>query len=288
MDFFEFNIMPFGLCNAPATFQRLMDLVLTGLKWSSCLVNLDDVIVVGRSFADHLGNLHMVLTHLCEAGLKLKPKKCSFCLPQVEFLGHIVSVQGVSTDPAKVEKVKSWPVPRNRREVQQFLGLASYYRRFVQDFAQIAKPLHRLTEKTAKFSWTSDCQTAFEQLRQKLVSVPLLAFPDYTKPFILDTDASDAGIGAVLSQVDDTHAERVVAYASSTLSRAERRYCVTRKELLAVTTFVKHFQPYILGRRFTLRTNHGSLTWLSRFKEPEGQLAQWLEELQEYDFEIVH
>ena len=120
------------------------------------------------------------------------------------------------------------------------------------------------------------------------MSTSILAFPDYTKPFILDTDACDTGLGAALSQVDDDCAERVVAYASSTLSRAERRYCVTRKELLGVTTFIKHFRPYLLGRRFTLQTDHGSLTWLSRFKEPEGQLARWLEKLQEYDFEILH
>jgi hypothetical protein len=281
-------VMPFGLCNAPANFQRLMDLVLAGLQWSSCLVYLDDIIIVGRTFEEHLQNLQAVLIRLREAGLKLKPQKCALCLPQVEFLGHVVSAQGVSTDPRKTEKVRNWPTPTNRREVQQFLGLASYYRRFVQDFAKIAKPLHRLTEKTSKFEWTSECQAAFNDLRQKLVSAPILAFPDYTRSFVLDTDASDTGMGAVLSQLDDNGAERVVAYASCTLSRAERRYCVTRKELLAVVTFIKHFRPYLLGKHFTLRTDHGSLTWLARFKEPEGQLARWLEKLQEYDFDILH
>ena len=172
--------------------------------------------------------------------------------------------------------------------MQQFLGLANYYRRFVENFAKIAKPLHRLTEKTAKYEWTSESQAAFEELRQRLASAPVLAFPDYSKHFVLDTDASDKGIGAVLSQIDDDGSERVIAYASNTLSKAERKYCVTHKELLAVTVFISHFLPYLLGRRFTLRTDHGSLTWLSRFKEPEGQLARWLEKLQEYDFQICH
>ena len=285
---FEFKVMPFGLCNAPATFQRLMDLVLTGLKWSSCLVYLDDVVVVGKTFSEHLNNLASVFKHLRDAGLRLKPKKCAFCLPQVEFLGHIVSAEGVSTDPAKVKKVASWPTPTSRREVQQFLGLANYYRRFVEDFAKIAKPLYRLTEKTVKYEWTSECQAAFNELRQRLVSAPVLTFPDYSKHFVLDTDASYTGIGAVLSQTDDDGLERVIAYASNTLSKAERKYCVTRKELLAVTTFITHFRPYLLGRRFTLRTDHGSLTWLSRFKEPEGQLGRWLGKLQEYDFQICH
>lgn len=158
----------------------------------------------------------------------------------------------------------------------------------MKDFAAIAKPLHRLTEKTAKFEWTNECQTAFEEIRHRLVTAPILAFPDYERAFILDTDASDIGVGAVLSQVQEDGSERVIAYASRVLTKAERRYCVTRRELLAVVTFVQHFRPYLLGRRFLLRTNHGSLTWLSNFKEPEGQLARWLERLQEYTFTIAH
>ena len=138
--------MPFGVCNAPATFQRLMDKVLAGVQWSSCLVYLDDVIIVGRTFQEHLKNLKDVFDRLRGAGLKLKPSKCNLCSSQVQFLGHIVSADGVHTDPRLTEKVAQWPRPTSRREVQQFLGLANYYRRFVQGFASIAKPLHRLTE----------------------------------------------------------------------------------------------------------------------------------------------
>ena len=196
---FEFRVMPFGLCNAPATFQRLMDLVLAGLQWTSCLVYLDDVIIVGKTFEEHLLHLREVLIRLREAGLKLQPSKCSFCQKKVEFLGHIVSDKGVATDPAKTAQVAKWPTPSSQKEVQQFLGLASYYRRFVKDFATIAKPLHRLTEKTMDFKWTSECQSAFEELRRNLTAAPILAFPDFEKPFILDTDASDFGVGAVLS-----------------------------------------------------------------------------------------
>jgi len=195
------------------------------------------------------------------------------------FLGHIVSADGVRTDPAKTEKVAQWPIPTSRREVQQFLGLANYYWRFVKDFASITKPLHRLTEKTAKFEWTDECLAAFKELRNKLTTAPVLAFPDYNRPFLLDTDASNSGIGAVLSQLQDDGTERVIAYASRLLTKPERRYCVTRRELLAVVTFTQHFRPYLLGRQFLLRTDHGSLTWLWSFKEPEGQLARWLERL---------
>ena len=285
---YQFKVMPFGLCNAPATFQRLMDRVLSGLKWSSCLVYFDDIIVVGTTFQEHLHHLTSVLTRLRGAGLKLKPKKCTLCRQQVTFLGHVVSTDGVATDPSKTEAVSKWPTPQNRKEVQQFLGLANYYRRFVKDFALISKPLQRLTEKNAPFEWTIGCQNAFDELRKRLVSSPVLAYPDYERRFILDTDASDVGIGAVLSQVSDCGSERVIAYASRSLTRPEQRYCVTRKELLAVVEFVHHFRQYLLGREFTLRTDHGSLVWIRNFKEPEGQLARWLERLQEYNFTVVH
>ena len=266
----------------------LRDMVLAGLQWTTCLVYLDNVIVVGRTFEEHLKNLSHVLKRLRAAGLQLQPKKCCLCAQKVEFLGHIVSPAGVSTDPKKIEKVANWPALTSKREVQQFLGLANYYRRFIADFARISRPLHKLTEKNMKFEWSPDCQSAFEDLRNRLVNAPILGFPDLEKQFILDTDASDSGIGAVLSQKDEAGAERVIAYASRVLSKAERRYCVTWRELLAVVTFAQHFRPYLFGRRFVLRTDHGSLTWLAHFKEPEGQLARWLERLQELDFEIRH
>ena len=285
---FEFKVMPFGLCNAPATFQRLMNMVLAGLQWTNCLVYLDDVIVPGKSFEDHLQNLGYVLERFRQAGLKIKLSKCSLCQLQVSFLGHIVSKEGVAADPDKTKQVANWPTPSSKREVQQFLGLANYYRRFVKDYATIAKPLHHLTEKDCEFVWTEECQAAFDKLRNSLVTSPILAFPDLSKPFILDTDASDTGIGAVLSQKHNDGTERVIAYASRVLSKPERRYCVTRRELLAVVFFTKHFRPYLFGQKFILRTDHGSLTWLRNFKEPEGQTARWIERLQEYDFTIVH
>ena len=154
--------------------------------------------------------------------------------------------------------------------MQQFLRFASYYRHFIKDFAGIAKQLHRLTEEGDTFRWTDECERAFEKLRHLLTTTPLLAYPDFDRPFILDTDASAVGIGAVLSQIDNTGQERVAAYGSRVLSKAERQYCVTRRELLAVVTFIRQFKPYLIGRRFQLRTDHGSLVWLRNFKEPEG------------------
>jgi transposase InsO family protein len=285
---YQFRVMPFGLCNAPASFQRLMDLVLSGLQWSQCLVYLDDIIVLGRSFEEHIHNLQSVFSRLRESGLRLKPSKCSFFQREVRYLGHIISCEGVSADPDKIAKVADWPVPTSKREAQQFLGFANYYRRFIKGFAELARPLHRLTERTSSFAWTTECQNSFDQLRMCLCSSPILAYPDFRKPFILDTDASDTGIGGVLSQIDDEGRERAIAYGNRLLTKPERQYCVTRRELLAVVTFVQHYRPYLICRKFTLRTDHGSLTWLRNFKEPEGQLARWLERLQELDFEVVH
>ena len=284
---FEFNVMPFGLCNAPATFQRLMDSILAGLHWRSCLVYIDDIVVIGKSFDEHLYNLQQVLERLRQAGLKLQPHKCKILQAQVTYLGHVVSAQGVSPDPEKTSKIKSWPIPQSAQEVQRFLGLANYCR-FIKDFATMAKPLHRLTEKGVAFSWTPECENSFNSLKTQLSSAPILTLPNWSRPFILDTDASDTGIGAVLSQLQENGSECVVAYASRVLSKQERNYCVTRRELLAVVAFLQHFRQYLLGTPFTIRTDHSALTWLQNFKQPEGQLARWLEQLQEFEFTIIH
>ena len=285
---YEFKVMPFGLCNAPATFQRLMNRVLCDVNWVECLVYIDDTVVIGRTFEQHLSNLGTVLSRLRQAGLKLQPAKCKLCQKEVRFLGHVISENGIATDPEKTAVIATWPVPESKKNIQQFLGLANYYRRFIKDFGPTAKPLQRLLEKNIAFEWTQQCQAAFDHLRKCLMTTPILAFPDHSRHFVLDTDASDTGIGAILSQVQDDGGEVVIAYASRSLSRQEQRYCVTRRELLAVVEFIHHFRHYLLGVHFTLRTDHGSLVWIQNFKEPEGQLARWLERLQEYTFTVVH
>ena len=285
---FQFKVMPFGLCCAAQTFERLMESVLAGLQWEICLVYLDDIIVFGKTLDHMLDNLRQVFDRLKMAGLKLKAKKCTLCATEVNYLGHVISKDGIATDPGKISAVKNWPEPVNTTEVRSFIGLCSYYRKFIKNFAEITKCLHRLTEKNQVFKWTAECQEAFDRLKFELTNAPILTHPDFTREFILDTDASNLAIGAVLSQKSDDGKERVVAYASRTLSKAERRYCVTRKELLSVVHFVRHFKPYLLGRKFIVRTDHSSLRWLLNFKNPEGQLARWMEQLSEYDMEIRH
>ncbi|KAJ8360626.1 hypothetical protein SKAU_G00171510 [Synaphobranchus kaupii] len=194
-----------------------------------------------------------------QAGLRLNPKKCQLLWRETAFLGHIISERGVATDPSKVAAVRDWPVPGNVGELRSFLGLASYYRRFVRDFATPASPLHRLTDKCRPFVWQEGQSMAFDQLRAALTEAPVLAYPDAQRPFIVDTDASNTGVGAVLSQ-EDEDGERVVAYYSRALGKAERNYCVTRRELLAVVRALHHFRPYLQGSHFLLRTDHASLT----------------------------
>ncbi|KAG1957220.1 thy-1 membrane glycoprotein [Pimephales promelas] len=283
----QFKVMPFGLCNAPATFERLMERVLKDIPRTRCVVYLDDLLVHARDFDQAVHNLREVLTAIRSAGLRLNPAKCNLLTRQTQFLGHVVSESGVATDPTKVAAVRDWPPPTNITELRSFLGLASYYRRFVRDFATIASPLHQLTNKGRRFGWSEDCAVAFRQLKAALIDAPVLAYPDPNQPFLVDTDASNVGVGAVLSQRGE-NGERVVAYYSCSLSRPERNYCVTRRELLAVVLAVRHFRPYLLGTRFTLRTDHASLTWMLNFRQPEGQVARWLEILQEYDFEVQH
>jgi transposase InsO family protein len=284
---YRYKVMSFGLCNAPATFQRIMDVVMAGLNFQVCLVYLDDIILFSKTVREHLDRLELLLQKLRSANLKLKPSKCKLLRTQVEFLGHIVSAEGIGTDPRKIEAVLDWPIPSNLTEVRSFLGLCSYYRRFVKSFSSIAAPLHALAGKNVPFIWSEQCQSSFEKLKQMLTCSPVLAMPADEGRYWLDTDASNSGIGAVLSQ-EQNGEERVIAYASRTLSGPEKNYCVTRKELLAVVFYAKHFRPYLLGRPFIIRTDHAALGWLKRTPQPIGQQARWLEILEEFDYTIEH
>ena len=278
---YQFRVMPFGLCNAPATFQRLMERVLSGLHWTACLVYLDDIIIFSKTVEQHLALLRDVFSRLRRAGLKVKPSKCHLLQTSVHYLGHVVSAKGIETDPGKVKCVSNWPIPTTSKELSSFLGLASYYRRFIKHFAHVAAPLHALIHKGKPWQWTTECTEAFFELKKMLISAPVLTLPDFSKSFVLDTDASGEGLGAVLSQTINGM-EHVIAYASTTLTHTEKRYCATRREMLALVWGSRHFRPYLYGRKFLFRTDHNSLRWLHNFKEPEGQVARWLETMAEF------
>lgn len=283
----QFKVLSFGLCNAPATFQRLAEKVLHNLSWETCLVYMDDVIIHGKSFEDHRSKLKLVLEIFKLANLKLNPKKCNLFRRKVKFLGFVVAEDGVRMCDEKVSVIRDWPTPRTETDVRAFLGLCSYYRMFVKGFATITKPLTQLLERDHDFYWDSSCEISMSCLKEKMTSAPILAYPDVNQGYILDSDASNTGIGAVLSQIQDG-TERVIENFSKSLSRPERNYCVTRRELLAIVKALKHFHHYVYGREIIVRTDHAALRWLTNFKQPEGQLARWLERLQQNNITIVH
>ena len=285
---YEFTRMPFGLRNAPAAFQRLMTEVLGSLLYDFSLVYIDDIIIYSATYADHLKHISAVLDRLQAYGLHARISKSEFAAPSLLYLGYVVTRDGLKPNPAKVEAIKLLPPPANVPELRRFLGMTGYYRRFVAGYASIAEPLVALSRGNTPWSWTPACASAFETLRSHLCSAPVLAYPDWSRPFLLQTDASDVALGAVLAQVNDDGVEQPVAYASRTLSAPERNYSATDRECLAVVWAVGLHRPYLHGSPFTIVTDHSALTWLQRLKDPTGRLARWLLTLQEYDFQIVH
>ena len=285
---YEFLVMPFGLCNAPATFQRLMEQVLHGLIGKCCVVYLDDILVIGETFEKHMDNLKKVLERLQEADLHLKMKKCHFVQTSAEYLGYLVSSQGISVDPRKVEAILNFPVPVDLKSLKSFLGLASYYRRFVPQFSKVAHPLYVLTKKDTPFVWGIEHQAAVETLKSLLTESAVLAFPNFEENFTLETDASKMGLGAVLSQEQSSGLQRPIAFASRSLQPHEQNYGVTEMEALGVVWAVKHFRPYIYGLHCTVITDHQALKSLLNTPQPSGKLARWGMAIQELDLTIEY
>jgi hypothetical protein len=280
---YEFTVMPFGLCNAPATFQRLMDTVFYDVTWNFVLVYMDDIIIFSKTAEDHKVHLEEVFKLLIKAGLKLNPDKCDFFQEKILFLGHMISKEGIQPNPALVEKIKNCPRPITKTKVRSFLGLASYYRRFIRNFSGIARPLYNLTKQDESFVWTEDCEHAYNYLRKCLTTHPIVVYPNFNKPFFLHTDASNYAIGAVLVQKDDKGHDRVIAYASRVLNPAESNYTVTEKECLAVIWATKRFHTFLQGQPFSIITDYEAIPWLKQHKTPKGRLARWIVHLSEYD-----
>ena len=280
--------MPFGLCNAPTTFQRLMEAVLFGLAQEKCIVYLDDILVMGKTFEEHLDNLFQVFSRLRQAGLRLKPRKCHLARRRVCYLGYVVSSEDVSADPAKVEAVKNFAIPVDVKQLRSFLGLVSYYCRFIPAFSKIASPLFSLTCKGALFQWDEACQESFDRLKLLLIQAPLLVFPDFTKPFVLETDASGQGLGAVLGHQQESGLVASIAFTSRTLQKHEQNYGVTELEALGVVWAIKHFRPYLYGHACKVYTDHEALKSLLNTPHPSGKLARWGLAIQELDLEICY
>ena len=284
---YNFLKLPFGLSNSPASFQRLMDVVLRDLIGNELYVFIDDVIVFSNTIEEHAARLEHVLQRFAKANLQLQPGKCVFAQPQVEYLGYIVSRGGISASPDKTKAVRNYPTPVNVKEVRSFLGLASFYRRLVPQFAQIAKPLTELLRKDAQFKWNEPQQSAFVNLKTVLCSDRVLAYPDFREPFIVTTDASKVALAAVLSPVQDG-VERPVSFASRQTNKAEQNYSASEAEMCAVLWATKHFRCYLYGKKFVLRTDHSALKYMHTFADNNSRLLRWSLRLAEFDFSVEH
>ena len=280
---FEYNSTPFGLKNMPMTFQRWMNNALTGLNGISTMVYMDDIVCYSKDLDSHMKHLKEIFIRLRRFNLKLSPQKCEFLRREVIYLGHKISQEGVTADPGKVSVLRNFPIPKDQKEIKSFMGLASYYRKFIKNFSKIAYPINRLLRKDTPFLWEQEQQNSFEILKEKLTTAPVLAYPDFSKPFEITTDASGTGLGCVLSQGD-----RPIAYASRAVSRTESKYPATHLECLAVVFAVNHFRPYLIGRKFTIYTDARSLIWLFSLKDPASQLYRWRLKLSEFDYEIKY
>lgn len=286
---FNFTRMPFGLKGAPATFQRLMDTLLaTSRDHASSYI--DDTVIFSSTWTEHLVHLREVLDIFRDAGLTVKKGKCTFAAGECTFLGHTVGQGKVRPDTAKVRAVKEFQLPRTKRNVRAFLGLAGYYRRFIHNFSSIAAPLSDLTAKTMpdKVEWKPEHQQAFEELKKSLQQEPVLQNPDYSRPFTLHTDASNRGVGAVLSQVQADGTDLPVAFYSRKFLPRETRYTTTEKECLAVINAVRHFEVYLLGRQFDIVTDHSALKYLTTIKHGGARLSRWALALQPFSYTIRH
>ncbi|GKA75565.1 putative reverse transcriptase domain-containing protein [Tanacetum coccineum] len=280
---YEFQVMPFGLTNAPAVFMDLMNRVCKPFLDKFVIVFIDDILIYSKNKKEHEEHLKAILELLKKEELYAKFSKCEFWLPKVQFLSHVIDSQGIHVDPAKIKSIKDWASPKMPTEIRQFLGLAGYYRRFIEGFSKIAKPMTKLTQKKVKFVWGDKQEAAFQLLKQKLCSAPILALPEGSKDFIVYCDASIKGLGAVLMQ-----REKVIAYASCQLKIHEKNYTTHDLELGAVVFALKIWRHYLYGTKCTVFTDHKSLQHILDQNELNMRQRRWLELLSDYDCEICY
>ncbi|GKB74099.1 putative reverse transcriptase domain-containing protein [Tanacetum coccineum] len=278
---YEFQVMPFGLTNAPAVFMDLMNRVCKPYLDKFVIVFIDDILIYSKNKKEHKEHLKQILELLKKEELYAKFSKCEFWIPKVQFLGHVIDSEGIHVDPAKIESIKDWTSPKSPTEIRQFLGLAGYYRRFIEGFSKIAKPMTKLTQKKVKFEWGDKQEAAFQLLKQKLCSAPILALPEGSEDFIAYCDASKKGLGAVLMQ-----REKVISYASRQLKIHEKNYTTHDLELGAVVFALKIWRHYLYGTKCTVFTDHKSLQHILDQKELNMRQRRWLELLSDYDCDI--
>ena len=276
---YEYLVLPFGLSNAPSTFQSVINAILGAELRHCCLVYMDDIVVFSKSAEEHLTHLRLVLSKLQGAKLYAKLSKCRFALSSVKFCGHVIDQHGIMPDPEKVKVVLDWPIPTDVHQLRSFVGLAQYFRKFIQAFPSMIEPLTALFKKGAEFKWSITCDTSFQQVKQALTTVPCLKLPDPDEPFTMITDASGVGIGAVLMQ-----AGRPVAFEGRKLTETEQKWSATEQEMLGVVYHMEKWRCYLEGVHFTVVTDHQPNTWFASQKQLSPRQARWYERLRSFDF----
>lgn len=284
---FEYNVLPFGLSIAPSSFSRMMALAFSGLTPERCFSYMDDLIIIGFSEENHLNNIRSVFEICRKYNLKLNPAKCEFFRTEISFLGHICTDKGLKADPKKLLAVEKYPKPTDKDSVKRFVAFANYYRRFVPNFAELAKPLTNLTKKRSKFIWNTEAENSFQTLRQALLHSPILKYPDFEKEFKIIVDASDFACGAVLTQNYDGM-DMPITYISRAFKKGELNKPPIEKELLGVHFAITQLRPYIYGRHFIVKSDHKPLIYLYNLKNPSSKLTRIRLELEEYDFTIEY
>ena len=288
---YSFKRLPMGLKNSPATYTRLMELVLRGLQYEICLCYIDDVVIFSRTFEEHLVHIEAVLQRLIKANLKIKIQKCCFAKKKIKFLGNILSSEGWSPNPEKTRVIEEYVMPKSKDEVKRFLGMVGFYRKFVPNFPVLAAPLYNLLKQKVPFEWDSSCESAFLALKQSLLTAPVLGYPDFEKGFNIYTDASLDGLSAMLTQVQPFNGEdieRVLWYSGRSLNKHEKNYTISDLELTAIHYAIKQFLPYIQFNQVTFYTDHKALQHLENAKPLHGRLARVHAAISPLDHKIIH
>ena len=281
---FQFNVLPMGSTNAVETFQRLMNEVLKGLIGNICEVYLDDIIIYSNSLEEHIQNVRRVVDQLIQNNLKIKLSKCKIAQTKIVYLSHTISNATIRPSIEKVKDIFKYIAPLTIKRIHSFIGLGSYYRKFIPRYADIAEPLIRAANSKI-ITWTNAFQQAFEAIQRALSSEPVLQLPDFNKSFTIETDASDFGIEAVISQEYEGDL-KPIAYFSKTLSKTERNYSASERELFAIVVSVEHFKQFLYGKRFKILTDHKPLKFIFSTKDPAPRLARWIIRMSNFDFEI--
>ena len=287
----QYKSLPMGITNAAPTFQKNMEIMLTGLLWKCCIVYIDDIIIYSNSFEEHMQHLEQVLERLKKVNITIKVSKCFFCRSEVEYLGQVVGNGMQRPTEYNVEKILQCKPPTTNTEAKQFCNLAGFYRRFIKNFADIAKPLTDLSGipgKKVKIELSNEAMRAFEKIKEAIATYPILTLPDLDKPFGIRTDASDYAIGGVLFQIDEKGQEKPIAFGSRVLSKTEQRYSTTEREMLSVYHWIRHWRSYVWGTKFEVFTDHSPLRGIKTKKDITRRLTRWILGLQEYYFKLFY